>query len=73
MEMIVNTKARSYIGGTISYIQLLHLVEPPRLEGLYTVVYSRGPTQNREGILGPGETVHTREGMVFEAYITDGS
>jgi hypothetical protein len=51
-----------------SYADIVRIAFPQAREGaILSVVYSHGPSDNREGILAPGDRVGVCEGMHFNA------
>lgn len=67
MKIIVNAMDRQWGMGSISYPQLVGLAFPGApSEHLFTIQYSRGHDENREGLMTPGETVMLTEDMVFD-------
>jgi hypothetical protein len=74
--IIVNGRAKTVTGKTISFEQVLPLAyDPVRNEPnvLYTVQYSRGPRANPEGELLAGQQVKIKDRMVFLVTETDKS
>ena len=62
-EIFVNTVKHEW-GATIRYVDLLDLAG---VDKSFTVQYSRGPADNREGTMVLGDTVKLKTGMVFDA------
>jgi hypothetical protein len=76
VTIIVNARPRQWAGRTISFEQVVPLAfNPVRTEPfiLYTVMYSRGPKANPEGELVAGNSVLTKNRMVFLVTETDRS
>jgi hypothetical protein len=76
VTIIVNTRDREVPRGDISFEQVVALAfeSPPYGENtLFTVTYRRGHGNRPEGTLTPGETVRTKEGMIFNVTATDRS
>jgi hypothetical protein len=40
---------------------------------VFTVTFRKGPLENPEGTLTPGETVEIKDGMIFDVTATDKS
>lgn len=74
-EIIVNARPRSWNEDTISYSQVVDLAFPPphTPTEIFTVQYSRGPKENRQGTLVEGQAVPVKSGMVFDVTRTDKS
>lgn len=54
----------------LSYAEIVRIVQPKRPDAILSVTYSRGPKDNREGCLAPGERIGVCEGMHISAYDT---
>jgi hypothetical protein len=65
-EIFVNGTQKSWTEEKISYSQVVELAYPGQQNKLYTVTYSRGPQENREGKLVNGKSVYVKSGMVFD-------
>ena len=68
-KIIVNAIKQEW-GDTIRYMDVVELAHPG-CESMLTVMYSRGPPANREGLMVEGDTVELKDGMVFD--VTDTS
>lgn len=76
VRIIVNGRERRVEAGIISFEQLVAIAfpEPPTgQQVLFTVSYRKGPNERPEGSLLPGQTVHVRNGMIFNVTATDKS
>lgn len=74
VTIIVNGRPRTVSGKDISYQQVVNLAFPdgPAGDGIeYTVSYAN--PHGRDGTLTPGESVHVKEGMVFNVTQTNRS
>jgi hypothetical protein len=74
--IIVNARRKTVHGRKISFEKVVKLAfpdGPPTPETVYTVAYSNGPPRNPEGKMVPGQTVHIRDGMVFDVTETSRS
>lgn len=67
----INSREILWHRQTISYYDIVARVKNPAIGALYSVTYSKGLVTDREGILLPGSEVHVKDGMIFNAYITD--
>lgn len=68
VTIIVNGTPHEWPKGKISYAQVVTLDVPDcaqHPEITYSVKYTRGPQEKREGILAPGDSVEVTEGMTF--------
>ena len=74
-EIIVNGKPKAWHEHTISYSQVVDLAFPPphKLTEVFTVQYSHGPKENREGTLVEGQSAIIKSGMIFDVTRTDKS
>lgn len=64
--ILVNGQPKRIEDNHLSYAQLVRIAFPeidPRTA--YTVTYDKGPKQNPEGSMSPGDTVKIQNGMVF--------
>lgn len=76
IKIKLNGRWRDVPPGQISYQTLVEMAELTVQAGpniYYTVTYRKGPRQNPEGSMQPGESVHIRSGMVFNVRATDKS
>ena len=74
-NIFVNARRHSWEDKTINYSQVVDLAFPlPHGPNeIFTVQYSRGPKENREGTLVEGQEVEIKSGMVFDVTRTDKS
>ena len=74
-ELIVNGKPKPWNENTISYSQVVDLAFPPphKPTEVFTVQYSHGPQENRQGTLVEGQKVNVKSGMIFDVTRTDKS
>ncbi len=74
-EIIVNGKPKPWYEETINYSQVVDLTFPPphKPTEVFTVQYSHGPKENREGTLVEGQAVTIKSGMIFDVTRTDKS
>lgn len=74
-EIFVNARRHLWKDKTINYSQVVGLAFPPPYgpNEIFTVQYSRGPKENREGTLVEGQEVEIRSEMVFDVTRTDKS
>lgn len=74
-EIIVNGKPKPWYEETINYSQVVDLAFPPphKPTEVYTVQYSHGPKENREGTLVEGQSATIKSGMIFDVTRTDKS
>lgn len=74
-NIFVNARRHSWEEHTINYSQIVDLAFPPPCgpNEIFTVQYSRGPKENREGTLVEGQKVEVKNGMVFDVTRTDKS
>ena len=66
--IVVNGTQKEWPKGKITYAQVVTLDVPDYAqhpEITYSVKYTRGPQEKREGILAPGDSVEVTEGMTF--------
>lgn len=69
VRIIVNTREKEWDKETISYREVVILAfgsysEDPLVR--YTVNYSKGPKENREGSLTQGQSVLVKNEMIFD-------
>ena len=75
-HILVNTRPKEVAKPTLSFWEVVNLAFPhaePNPTTYYTVTYKRGPKVNPEGSLVAGETVHLKDGMLFNVTATDKS
>jgi len=76
IKIKLNGRWRDVPPGQISYETLVEMADLTVQAGpniYYTVTYRKGPRQNLEGSMQPGETVRIKKGMVFNVRATDKS
>ena len=74
-NIFVNARRHSWEDKTINYSQVVGLafLPPYGPNEIFTVQYSCGPKENREGTLVEGQKVEIKSGMVFDVTRTDKS
>lgn len=75
-HIFVNTRPKEVSTPTLDFWEVVKLAFPqvvPDTTTYYTVTYKRGPKTNPEGSLVAGETVHIKDGMLFNVTPTDKS
>lgn len=73
-HIFVNAKKKPWKDETISYSQVVNLVFPSQnTTVVFTVQYSRGTHENRQGTLVKDQSVNVRNGMNFDVTRTDKS
>jgi hypothetical protein len=75
-HILVNTRPKDVRQPTLSFWEVVKLAFPqaqPSPTTYYTVTYKRGPKANPEGSMVAGETVHLKDGMLFNVTSTDKS
>lgn len=74
-ELIINGQKKEWHEQKISYTQVVDLAFPPphTPTEVFTVMFSHGPKENREGDLVEGQSVFVAERMVFNVKRTDKS
>ncbi|MGI4880728.1 MAG: multiubiquitin domain-containing protein [Janthinobacterium lividum] len=76
VEIVVNGRDREVPRGDITFEKVIAIAFPDKPTGpnvAFTVTYRKGPHERPEGSLIAGQSVHVREGMVFNATCTDKS
>lgn len=76
ITIVVNGTQKTVEKDDISFDEVVRLAydNPPYGENtLFTITYRRGQGNKPEGILAAGESVKTKEGMVFDVTATDKS
>ena len=76
VDIVVNGRDREVPRGNISFEAVIAIAFPEKPVGpnvAFTVTYRKGPHDRPEGSLIAGQSVHVREGMVFNATCTDKS
>jgi hypothetical protein len=74
--IIVNARKETWKEETIDYWQVVNLAYPPphQPQEMFTVQYSNGPKENREGTLVAGQKpVYVKNEMVFRVTPTNQS
>jgi len=75
--IFVNTRPKKFVGKEISYNEVVELAFGPNPfnndQIVYTVDYSKGIDKKPKGSLVEGQSVHVKEGMVFDVIRTDKS
>lgn len=67
-DIVVNGRPHRWPKDAITYVEVVTLAYPDYRPGdgtNYSVKYSKGPKENREGVLVPGAAVKVKGGMVF--------
>jgi hypothetical protein len=75
-HIFVNTRPKQVATPTLDFWEVVNLAFPqaePNATTYYTVTYKRGPKSNPEGSMVTGETVHLKDGMLFNVTPTDKS
>ena len=75
-KIIVNTRPKEVFTRKLTFWEVVKLAFPdasPSQTKIYTVTYKRGPSSNPEGGMVDGETVHLKDGMLFNVTPTDKS
>ena len=67
-EIFVNGKPKPWYEDKISYSQVVDLAFPPphKTTEVFTVHYSHGPKENRDGTLVEGQSAVIKSGMIFD-------
>lgn len=76
VDIVINGRDREVPRGDISFEAVIAIAFPEKPTGpnvAFTVTYRKGPHDRLEGSLIAGQSVHVREGMVFNATCTDKS
>jgi len=76
ITVVVNARKKVVTTTKLSFDEVVKLAfdNPPSGENIIlTVTYKRGPKENPEGSMVPGQSVAIQEGMVFYATLTDKS
>jgi multiubiquitin len=75
-RIIVNARSKEVTGDDQSFEQIVALAFSPVPVGpniVFTVTFRKGPRENPEGTLTPGESVEIKDGMIFDVTATDKS
>lgn len=70
MKFFVNTRPVYWSRKAIHYSELL-ILEGHNSDGVFTIQYSRGPSDNIHGTMIDGQIVKVTEGMVFDVTNTN--
>ena len=77
IEIFVNTDPRTVHQRVMDYWDVVHLefphANPSHKQESYTVTYAKGSKQNPNGTLVKGQSVHLKNGMEFDVFLTDRS
>lgn len=77
IEIFVNTAPHTVHQRVMDYWAIVRLeypqADPCRELESYTVTYAKGPKQNPSGTLIKGQSVHLKQGMEFDVFLTDRS
>ena len=74
--LIVNGREKPWMEKTITFEQVVVLAfgsYDPNPNKVYTVTYDKGPHENPEGTIVKGDTVFTKNKMIFNVTCTDKS
>ena len=72
--IIVNTKSIEWTKKEITFDEVVTLSNLPKgPDTVFTVTYRKGEDKKREGNMVEGETVHVKDGMVFNVSQTNKS
>ena len=76
VTIIVNGTPKVVTKGKMSFEDLVELAYPnhetgPDIE--YTITYTKGPDDSKEGKLTAGKSVNVKDGMIFDVYKTNKS
>jgi hypothetical protein len=75
-KIIVNARPKEVTDDEQSFNQIVALAFNPVPTGpniVFTISYRKGPKENPEGTMTPGQTVEVKDGMVFDVTSTDKS
>jgi hypothetical protein len=74
-EIIINAQRKTWNEESISYSQVVDLAFPPPHTSteMFTVQYNKGPKENPQGTLPPGQSVQVKNEMIFNVTRTDKS
>ena len=76
ITIVVNGRAKSVQKEDFTFDEIVKLAfdNPPYGENtLFTITYRKGHGNKPDGILGEGESVNVKEGMIFDVTATDKS
>ncbi|MFZ1898516.1 multiubiquitin domain-containing protein [Methanoregula sp.] len=76
VTIVVNGRPKHWAEKEISYEQVVKLAfenPPPGSDVTYTVSYRKGEDKKKEGTMLEGDTVHVKDGMVFNVTATNKS
>jgi hypothetical protein len=74
--IIVNSRTKQWAEKDISYEQVVKLAydnPPSGPDCVFTVTYRKGDDKKKEGTMVAGDTVHVKDGMVFNVTATNKS
>ena len=75
--IIVNGRPKLWVDIDISYTQVISLAydgQPPSgPDWVFTVTYRKGEDKKKEGTMTEGDSVHVKDGMVFNVTATNKS
>lgn len=73
--IVVNAKQKPWNKKEISFDEVVNLAygTPNYESSVYTITYQKGEDKKPKGSLTPGESVHVKEGMIFDVIRTDKS
>ena len=75
-KIVVNARPKEVKGDDQSFEQIVALAFNPVPTGpniIFTVTFRKGPRENPEGTMTPGQTVEIKDGMIFDVTATDKS
>ena len=75
-HIFINTRPKQVATPTLNFWEVVKLAFPqaePNATTYYTVTYKRGPKSHPEGSMVAGESVHLKDGMLFNVTPTDKS
>jgi hypothetical protein len=75
VTIIVNARQKQWSKKEISFDEVVNLAygTPNYETSVYTVTYQKGEDKKPKGSLTRGESVHVKEGMIFDVLRTDKS
>jgi len=76
VTIIVNGRPKVVEEKRLTFEEIVRLAFPDAVFGPdfeYTVTFTKGPTDNHEGTLIPGQTVKVKDGMIFNVTQTNKS
>lgn len=74
-EIFINGSKKTWNEETITYLQVVQLgfSRNPKANEIFTIDYTRGKPENREGTLAEGQSVQVKNGMAFDVTPSDRS